>query len=77
MGILDTLKDAVTLIQKADNIELNRTILGLQSQVFDLVEENRRLKDKDHDRRSTHVSKELLLARGRQRRPVLLAMLGR
>src|SRR6266536_3321393 len=46
MGILDTLKDAVVLIQKADNIELNRTILNLQTQVFELVEENRALKDK-------------------------------
>ena len=46
MGILDTLKDAVTLIQKADNIELNKTILDLQSQVYAQFEENRRLKEK-------------------------------
>ena len=46
MGIVDTLKEAVVLIQKADNIELNRTILALQTEVFGLLEENRGLKAK-------------------------------
>ncbi len=30
MGILDTLKDVVTLVQKTDNIELVKQVLALQ-----------------------------------------------
>lgn len=46
MGILDTLKEAVGLIQKVDNIDLYRRMLELQTQVYSLVEENRALKER-------------------------------
>src|SRR5688572_8601623 len=46
MGILDTLKDAVGLMQKVDNIDLYKRMLELQTQVVSLVEENRLLKEK-------------------------------
>jgi regulator of replication initiation timing len=44
MGVLDTIKDVATLVQKADNIELNHKILELQQQVGVLLDENRELR---------------------------------
>lgn len=46
MGILDTVKDVVTLMQKVDNIELIRRMLELQTQVVALNEENLALKER-------------------------------
>jgi hypothetical protein len=45
MGIIDTLKETASLLQKVDNIDLYRKMLELQTQVFALVEENRALKE--------------------------------
>ena len=45
MGIVDTLKDVVTLVQKTDNIELVKQVLALQSQALEMQEENRTLRD--------------------------------
>ena len=47
MGILDTAKDVVTLVQKADNLELVKQILTLQSDIMKMMEENRLLKDEN------------------------------
>jgi hypothetical protein len=41
MGILDTLKDAVTVVQKAGNIELYKLVLDLQREALEMVEELR------------------------------------
>lgn len=46
MGVLDTLKETVGLIQKVDNIELYRRMLDLQAQVQALVDDNRSLKER-------------------------------
>ena len=46
MGVIDTLKDVVTLVQKADNIELTKKIIGLQTDILAMTEENRSLRDK-------------------------------
>ncbi len=46
MGAVDTLKETIGLIQKIDNLELYRQMIDLQTQVFDLVEENRSLKER-------------------------------
>jgi hypothetical protein len=46
MGVIETAKEAVALVQKLDNIELVKTILSLQQQCYDLVFENRELKEK-------------------------------
>lgn len=45
MGIIDTLKDAVTLVQKTDNIDLIKQMLSIQSQAMDMQEENRSLRE--------------------------------
>jgi hypothetical protein len=49
MGIIDTAKDVATLVQKLDNIELNKKILELQGQITSQLEENRSLKDQVRD----------------------------
>jgi hypothetical protein len=46
MGVIETVKDVAGLIQKYDNIELIRRVVELQEQVYDLVTENRTLKDR-------------------------------
>lgn len=53
MSFYDAFKDAISLAQKADNIELYRQLLDLSAQALDLqaevarlTEENRKLKDK-------------------------------
>lgn len=46
MSILENLKEAVTLVQRIDNIELYRKILDLQAEVLALVQENTELKQK-------------------------------
>jgi hypothetical protein len=44
MGIIDTLKDVVVLVQKTDNIDVVRQVIALQGQVYELVTENGNLK---------------------------------
>jgi hypothetical protein len=44
VGIIDTLKDTVGLIDKVNNLDLYRKVTELQTQVIDLLEENRALK---------------------------------
>ena len=45
MGILDTAKDVITLVQKADNLELVKQVLALQADIMKMMEENRALRD--------------------------------
>jgi regulator of replication initiation timing len=45
MGILDTAKDVITLVQKADNLELVKQVLALQADIMKMMDENRALKD--------------------------------
>ena len=44
MGVVDTLKETIGLIQKVDNIDLYRQMLDLQTQVMSLLEENKSLR---------------------------------
>jgi hypothetical protein len=46
MGIVDTLKDMVTLVQKTDNIDLVKQVLSVQAQALEMQEENRGLREK-------------------------------
>jgi hypothetical protein len=43
MSILDTAREVVGIVQKIDNIELYKQILGLQSDILKLFEENTNL----------------------------------
>jgi hypothetical protein len=46
MGIIDTLKDVATLVQKTDNIELTKEIIALQTGVVAMLDENRTLRER-------------------------------
>ena len=53
MGLLETIKDTVSIIQKADNLDLYRQILDIQREALEqqevmhkLQDENRELKEK-------------------------------
>lgn len=52
MGMYDVFKDAISMAQKADNIDLVKTILSLQQEMLkiqeentELIEENKKLKN--------------------------------
>lgn len=45
MSILETAKDVITLVQKADNLELVKQVLALQNDIMKMMDENRALKD--------------------------------
>lgn len=47
MGLYDAMKDAVSLAQKADNIELYRKLLDLSAQALDLQAEVSRLSEEN------------------------------
>lgn len=47
MGLYDAMKDAISLAQKADNIELYRQLLDLSAQALDLQAEVARLKEEN------------------------------
>lgn len=44
MGIIDTVKEVAVLVQKADNIELVKHVLALQTQAQEMLDDNRALK---------------------------------
>jgi len=46
VGIIDTVKDVAILVQKADNIDLVKHVLALQTQVQEILDENRALKSR-------------------------------
>ena len=45
MGVVETVKEVAGLIQKYDNVDLIKRVVELQQQVYDLVNENRVLKE--------------------------------
>jgi len=59
MGLYDAMKDAVSLAQKTDNIELYRQLLDLSAQALELQAEVTRLKEENSElkKRKNMVSK--------------------
>jgi regulator of replication initiation timing len=51
MSILETAKDVITLVQKADNLELVKQVLALQTDIMKMMDENRALKDENRSLR--------------------------
>lgn len=49
MAILDTIKDVVAVVQKADNIDLMKHVLALQTQIQEILEDNHALKNKNQE----------------------------
>lgn len=64
MGAYEAIKDAVSMIQKTDNIELYRTILDVQKECLDLLEENRILKEQVRLLQDNKDIQERLLVKG-------------
>ncbi len=46
MAVVDTIKELVSLIQKLDNIDLQRRILAVQAEALDLIEQNGKLRQR-------------------------------
>ena len=67
MGIVDTLKDVVTLVQKTDNIELAEHVLSLQAAALAVQEDNRKLR-----KRVEELEQALDFAKGAAVRGALL-----
>jgi hypothetical protein len=63
MGILDTAKDVITLVQKADNLELVKQVLALQNDIMKMMEENRGLRDEVRTLKEQLHTKESLVFR--------------
>lgn len=63
MGILDTAKDVITLVQKADNLELVKQVLALQSDIMKMMDENRSLKDENRALQAQLHTKQNLIFR--------------
>ena len=59
MSIYDSVKDAVNLFQKADNIDLYKKLLDIGSQALDMQDEIRKLKEENAElkRKSTERQK--------------------
>ena len=53
MEIIDTVKEVLSLAQKADNIELYRQILDLQAQIQDLQAEMAKLREENIELKKT------------------------
>lgn len=46
MGVIETVKDIGVLVQKLDNMELVKRLVELQEQIYEVVTENRDLKER-------------------------------
>ena len=68
MGLLETIKETVSVIQKADNLDLYRQILEIQRQALDLVEEVRKLKEENQELRDKLQRKGRII---RHKQPVV------
>lgn len=54
MSLYDAMKDAVSLAQKADNIELYRQLLDLSAQALELQAEVTRLREENEELKKRH-----------------------
>jgi len=52
MGLLDTIRDTVSIIQKADNLDLYRQILDIQQQALEQQDEMSKLKEENQELRN-------------------------
>jgi len=63
VGLIETVTDVVKLAQKLDNIELNNTILSLQTQIMELLAEKQQLLDQVRECRKKMALKQALVYR--------------
>lgn len=55
MGIYESIKDIMSIAQKADNIELYRQLLDLSQQAFDLQAELNQLKEENAELKKNRI----------------------
>lgn len=65
MSIIENAKEAVKLVQQIDNIELYRTILNLQAEIMEVVDQNRTLKSENEELKEQLKFKEGLIFEGK------------
>jgi regulator of replication initiation timing len=63
MGVIETVKDIGVLVQKLDNMDLVKRLVELQEQVYDVVTENRDLKEQNRTLQETLTTREQLTFR--------------
>ena len=63
MGILDSAKQVANAVQEIHNLELYERVLGLHSDIIELVEENNRLRDENKELLKTLSIKQLMTFR--------------
>lgn len=61
MGLIDTFKDIIQVVQKADNVELYKMIMEAQQGVWELQNENRDLKDENTELQRTLAKKKNMI----------------
>ena len=61
MGVIDTAKEAVQLVQKIDNIELYRKILDLYADAQKMVQDNGKLRDRIKELETALAIKDTLV----------------
>lgn len=61
MSFYDAFKDAISVAQKADNVELYRQLLDLSAQALDLQAEVARLREENHElKKSKDISEKII-----------------
>lgn len=63
MGVIETVKDVGVLVQKLDNMDLVKRLVEQQEQVYEVVAENRDLKETNHWLREKLSTREQLAFR--------------
>ena len=61
MGVVENMKEVADLIKKIGDIELNRKILTLETEVLDLTREKRRLEEKAEELERRVAMREKLI----------------
>ena len=64
MGLLETIKDTVSIIQKADNLDLYKQILDIQKQALDQQEEIQRLREENRALKKKAAEKKKIVRHG-------------
>ena len=60
MGWYEAIKDGIATTQKADNIPLAQNLMDAQKQIFDLIDENQKLKEQIKELQETaDISKKI------------------
>ena len=63
MGVIETVKDIGVLVQKLDNMDLVKRLVELQEQVYEVVTENRDLKEQNRSLREKLATRQQLAFR--------------